>query len=542
MSHQSQPNKFASTPDSSAQMIAARLRTILASEPECVKTVNPNGDVIDMNPAGMNMIGVTDVREVRGRNLSQMVDARDWPTYQKNMTSVFQGETLTWQFRCKTEGSEPRWMEQTAAPIFSTNDSETVVEMVAITRDITEKKKTEASLLAAKEKAERANAAKTNFLANMSHEIRTPMNAILGMVNMLTETSLNDEQQERLSVIQESGESLLRILNDVLDLSKVEAGRIDLEESSFRVTDQIEKLHRLHSANAAKKNLSLELTGCEHMAAERSGDPVRILQILNNLIDNAIKFTPSGSVSGTFTCGNCCSSEKQDSAADSVHIVITDTGIGMTETQTDKVFAPFKQADASMTRRYGGTGLGLTIAKELTELMSGSIKVKSEVDQGTSFEITLELPPVQQECQTEPTTPPEKEVAFIEDNEKRTLQILAVEDGDVNRLVLSHILKKINADVVMTSDGKQAIEAFENGIFDLILMDIHMPVMDGIAAAAEIRKIEKKRGSKETAIVAVTASVTDMEVNQYKAFGFCNCIAKPINPERIREVINAVRS
>jgi PAS domain S-box-containing protein len=533
--------KAQQNPDNDASL--ARLKTIMESEPECVKTVNRNGELIDLNPAGLRMLGATDVEQVRGTHLSMMVDAKDWAMYQKNLEAVFQGETLQWQFRCNSPCGGQRWMEQTAGPVRGDADPDVVTEMVAITRDITDKKHDEGQLLTAKENAERASAAKTNFLANMSHEIRTPMNGILGMVNMLTDTTLTQEQEECVSVIQQSSESLLRILNDILDLSKVEAGRIDLEKNAFRIRDQMQELQRLHSANASKKGLVFEIKGCEHMDAERFGDPIRVTQILNNLLDNAIKFTKHGSVTGTFQCNRCYAGTDDQPEEDParVHFVITDTGIGMTEEQTNRVFDPFSQADSTTTRRYGGTGLGLTIAKTLTELMQGTIKLESEFGKGTRFDVALTLPQLEAtHNSTQKVSNNDASTASIENNSP-PIRILAVEDGEVNRLVLVHILKKLNTYVVMVHNGEQAIEAFQQENFDLVLMDIHMPVMDGIAATEKIRSIEKQRGSKETPIAAVTASVTDAEVDRYKTLGFTHCIAKPTEPARIREVINSIR-
>lgn len=515
----------------------------MESEPECVKTVNCKGELIDLNPAGLRMLGATDVEQVRGTHLSMMVDAKDWPMYQENMEAVFQGETLQWQFRCNSPCGAQRWMEQTAGPVRGDADSDVVTEMVAITRDITDKKHDEGQLLTAKENAERASAAKTNFLANMSHEIRTPMNGILGMVNMLTDTTLTLEQEKCVSVIQQSSESLLRILNDILDLSKVEAGRIDLEKNAFRIGEQMQELQSLHSANASKKGLALEIKGCEHMEAERFGDPIRVIQILNNLLDNAIKFTAQGSVTGKFQCNKCYAGREGQPEDDParVHFVVTDTGIGMTKEQSNRVFAPFSQADATTTRRYGGTGLGLTIAKSLTELMQGTLEVESELGKGARFDVGLTLPLL--DITHDSALKASKNDASTADIENNSppIRILAVEDGEVNRLVLTHILKKLNAKVAMVHDGKQAIEAFKQGNFDLILMDIHMPVMDGITATAEIRSIEKQQGIQETPIAAVTASVTDAEVDRYKTFGFSHCIAKPTEPARIREVIDSIR-
>lgn len=541
MSLPSDPKPAGGIQTASPETSFARLQTILKSEPECVKIVNEAGQLVELNPAGLKMLGATDIEQVRGTHLSMMVDTKDWPTYEQNLAGVFQGKTLQWQFRCNSPCGKQRWMEQTAGPVYCDKNPEIVTEMVAITRDITEKKRDEVRLLTAKENAERANAAKTNFLANMSHEIRTPMNGILGMVNMLTETELTDDQKAWLSVIQQSSDSLLRILNDILDLSKVEAGRIELENSRFCINHQIEEIQRFHSPNATRKGLALDITGCEHMQLQRTGDSTRLLQILNNLFDNAIKFTSHGSVTGSFTCDACFKPSLHESEQDPnrVHFVISDTGIGMTEEQIRKVFAPFSQADPTTTRRYGGTGLGLTIAKTLTELMRGSLQVESVITEGTTFEVTLNLAPV---AQVTASTEDTETTSGLPEESENPVRILAVEDGEVNQLVLKHILNKMNTEVSMVHNGKEAVEAFKNKKFDLVLMDIHMPIMDGFAATTEIRSIEEKRGSRKTPIVAVTASVTDAEVDHYKTFGFSHCIAKPTELSRIREVIDSIRN
>ena len=274
-------------------------------------------------------------------------------------------------------------MEQTAGPVRGDADPDVVTEMVAITRDITDKKHDEGQLLTAKENAERASAAKTNFLANMSHEIRTPMNGILGMVNMLTDTKLTQEQEECVSVIQQSSESLLRILNDILDLSKVEK----LDALTLRKRIPHPRAHARTSTSTfckcVKEGSSIGDQRMRAHEAERFGDPIRVMQILNNLLDNAIKFTTQGSVTGKFQCNSCYAGTERQPEEDPtrVHFIITDTGIGMTKEQINRVFDPFSQADSTTTRRYGGTGLGLTIAKTLTELMQGTLEVESEFGQ-----------------------------------------------------------------------------------------------------------------------------------------------------------------
>jgi PAS domain S-box-containing protein len=517
----------------------ARLRTILQSEPECVKTVNAAGQLVALNPAGLKMMGVTDIEQVRGTHLSMLIAPQDWNQYQEHMAAVFKGETKHWQFRCNSPTGEQRWMEQTAGPVRSPEDPQVISEMIAITRDITERKLAEGQMLTAKQEAEKSSAAKTNFLANMSHEIRTPMNGILGMASMLAETELTEDQEQWVTIIKQSGESLIHILNDILDLSKVEADRIELERIPLCLRDQIQKLQQLQVAKAKQKRLSLKFVGCEHVDIQRTGDPMRLVQILNNILDNAIKFTTAGAITAHFTCGSCLEESK---GPEHVQIRIQDTGIGMTPDQMERVFEPFAQAETTTTRRYGGTGLGLTIAKSLTELMDGTITMESRVRAGTTFEINLLLPPTVDKTQLDhETTHQSKEEVESDEPTVRT-RILAVEDGEVNRIVLSHILNKLNAEVVMVHDGEAAIEAFNQGNFDLILMDIHMPVMDGITALKEIRRIEQKRGSEQTPVAAVTASVTNEEVNDYIKFGFSHCIAKPTEPDVIRELVESIRS
>jgi len=520
-------------------MSEARLRTILQSEPECVKTVNAAGQLVDLNPAGLKMMGVTDIEQVRGTHLSMLIAPQDWNQYQEYMAAVFKGETKNWQFRCNLPTGEQHWMEQTAGPVRSAEDPEVISEMIAITRDITERKLAERQILTAKLEAEKSNAAKTNFLANVSHEIRTPMHGILGMANMLSETALTEDQEQWIAIIKQSGESLIRILNDVLDLSKVEANRIELERIPFCLRDQIQHLQKSHAAKAKEKGLSLKFVGCEHVDVQRYGDPTRLVQILSNLLDNAIKFTTAGAITSHFTCGSCLEESK---GPEHVQIRIQDTGIGMTPDQMDRVFEPFTQADTTTTRRYGGTGLGLTIAKTLTELMAGTITMESQVQAGTTFEINLLLPPTVDKTQLDHETTQQSKEKVGSDEPTVRLKILAVEDGAVNRIVLSHILNKLNAEVVMVHDGEEAIEAFNQENFDLVLMDIHMPVMDGIAALKEIRRIEQKQGSEPTPVAAVTASVTKEEVNSYKKFGFSHCIAKPTEPDVIRELVDSIRS
>ena len=514
----------------------ARLQIILDSEPECVKTVSQDGCLLAMNPAGLEMIGVSSIDEVRGTHLSKIVNPDHWRDYEQGVEAVFRGEKVTQQFQITSLDGTVRWMEQTAAPIYDPANPSVVTEMVAVTRDISNKKETELNLIMAKQAAEAANEAKTAFLANMSHEIRTPMNGILGMVHILAETQLTEEQAEWVAVIQESGESLLRILNDILDISKVEAGHLELEQLKFKISDQMAKLERLHAANAEAKGISLNVLGCDHIADTRRGDPTRLSQLLNNLIENAIKFTPQGEITGEFLCSDCANIEQ---SADHIQIRIKDTGIGMTPEQMERIFEPFTQADAGTTRRYGGTGLGLTIVKSLTELLGGSVQASSSLGEGTTFEITLPLPAILDQGVDRQTLADPDDGQML--HEQRTVRLLAVEDSKINQMVLRQSIKKINCELVMVDNGAEAIDQFSRTEFDLVLMDIHMPVMDGIEALAEIRRIEAENNQPETPVVAFTASVTSTEIKEYQKLGFSQCLPKPTQMDALRNLIESIQ-
>jgi signal transduction histidine kinase len=358
--------------------------------------------------------------------------------------------------------------------------------------------------------AESANAAKSTFLATMSHEIRTPLNGVLGMAQAMAGDELSDRQRDRLSVVHRSGEALLAILNDVLDLSKIEAGKLELEQLEFELAEVARGAYSAFTALANKKGLSFALD-IEDARGRYLGDPTRLRQILYNLISNALKFTEQGEIRVT-----------AKHQGDILEISVKDTGVGIPPESLSKLFAKFDQLDSSTTRRFGGTGLGLAICRELAQLMSGEIGVTSELGLGSTFTLRVPLPWMGKEkaiCTVVETLPDRPEIA---------LRVLAAEDNAINQLVLKTLLHQMGVDPTVVDNGQLAVAAWEGGDWDVILMDIQMPVMDGLTATAQIRAKELATGRDRTPIVALTANAMSHQVEQYAAAGMDGHVAKPI--------------
>jgi len=381
--------------------------------------------------------------------------------------------------------------------------------------DITQRKQAEQALRGAIAQAEAANHAKSNFLAAMSHEIRTPLNGVLGMARAMAGDALSPVQRERLDVVRQSGESLLTLLNDVLDLSKVEAGKLELDVEPFDICAVVESAQAMFSAVAQGKGLVLEMVVDETARGVYLGDAVRLRQIVANLISNALKFTALGRVEVAIV-----------RTRDGLAIRVRDTGIGIPADRIGKLFQKFEQADASTTRRYGGTGLGLAICREFSELMGGSIKVVSREGHGSTFLVELPLEKLETQAAARPAAivpaAPQPDLAA------EALRVLAAEDNKVNQLVLRTLLNQAGIDPTIVGDGKAALEAWEMGAWDVILMDVQMPVMDGLTATRLIRQREAQTGRAPTPIIALTANVMSHQVREYELAGMNVCVAKPI--------------
>ena len=426
------------------------------------------------------------------------------------------------EYRYPSEEKEI-WLESASEEV--RGEDGRIERVVGIYRDITERKGAERELIEAKDAADAANVAKVVFLATMSHEIRTPLNGVLGMAQAMAADELSTIQRERVKVIQQSGAGLLTILNDVLDMAKIEAGRLDLEAIDFDIGAVLEGARSTFMTLTSNKGLDFKV----HCAPEADvcyrGDPTRLRQILYNLISNALKFTEQGEVR--------LSVERE---GDILVIKVADTGIGMSASDLTQLFNRFVQADASTTRRFGGTGLGLAICRELSGLMGGSLDAESELGLGTTFTVRLPMLRVGDAMHA----PPDAAKAIGLSAQEQPLRVLAAEDNEVNRLVLKTLLGQVGIEPVLVENGQLALEAWRREPWDIILMDVQMPVMDGLAATQAIRAEEAALGRGRTPIIALTANAMAHQVAEYRARGMDGHVAKPIEVVRLYEALQAV--
>ena len=382
--------------------------------------------------------------------------------------------------------------------------------------------------------AEQANSAKDAFLAMMSHEIRTPLNGVLGMAHVMERDDLTDAQRERVRIIREAGQNLFVILDDILDISKIGAGKLTLESIEFDLEEVVRGACAAFVPGAEQKGLFFDLSFDPTVGGRYLGDPTRLRQVVCNLVSNAVKFTTQGGVRLLVF-----------SAEEQVCLVVTDTGDGMDPQQLAVLFQPFNQADLSTTRRFGGTGLGLSISSQLVEAMGGRIEVRSRPGAGSAFSVFLPLERIvvaqpQRIAPPEPAPlqPADAVVDVIQAAEAGTpemgdVRILAAEDNVTNQLVLKTLLAQAGLRLTIVPDGAAAVNAWREGGWDLILMDVRMPIMDGPSATREIRRLERETGRARTPIIALTANVMPHQVAEYTQAGMDGLIPKPIDIARL---------
>ena len=423
------------------------------------------------------------------------------------------------EYRIRHRNGKVLWLLDQGSFYYNNQDQAQWIDGVLI--DITERKEYEDKLEKAKLQAEEAAQAKQSFMANMSHEIRTPMNSIIGFSDLLMDTPLNDEQQKHLVTVNNAARSLLRLLNEVLDSAKLERGKLTIEAVHFSLKPVIDSIISTFWLEAKKKDLILNLTIKESVQNTYYGDPDRLRQILTNLIGNAIKFTERGSISITV------------STTQNGHLFfeVQDTGIGIAPDRVSAIFQPFVQADGTTTRRFGGTGLGTTISKQLVELMGGTINLVSELNKGTCFYFSLPL-----------KVGDENKIDHFDrlHTQLPALRVLVVDDIEQNTELLSLLLSRDHHAVTKASNGFEAIATFQQHDFDVILMDIHMPECDGIEASMRIRELEKQKKLKNTPIIALTASVLQQDKLSAKKAGMNGFANKPIDINQLNQEIAQV--
>jgi signal transduction histidine kinase/ActR/RegA family two-component response regulator len=412
------------------------------------------------------------------------------------------------------------------------NDKGVQVRAVGLMLDIQEQKQQELALIEAKKQAEAATVAKSNFLASMSHEIRTPLNGVLGMAQSLVADGLSEHQTEKVNVILESGKTLTALLNDVLDLSKIEAGKIEIATVDGELAVTFDRLRQLFLQRAVERGLKLDLEIEPGLPARLHYDPVRVRQCVGNLLSNAIKFTERGSVSMKV------GAKETHEGCWLISVEIVDTGIGMSESTRQKLFSTFTQADATITRRFGGSGLGLAITRQLARLMGGDVSVDSEPGIGSTFTLTFMAEAVNADAPAPgEDLPPTVVAAPVTERSLRGIKILLVDDNSVNRQVAKLFTASFAPKFTEATNGQEALDRLHDEPFDLVLLDVHMPVMDGKETIRRIRA--SGEAWRDIPVIALTADAMSGDREKYLALGMSDYVSKPLDQKELAAKITS---
>jgi PAS domain S-box-containing protein len=446
--------------------------------------------------------------------------------------TITSGEVWHGEICNRASDGHEYWVAATIVPFL--DEFGLPYEYIAIRTDITARRHWEVGLIQARDAAEAANRAKSDFLANMSHEIRTPMNGILGMTELALDTALDDEQREYLQIVKSSAESLLTIINDILDFSKIEAGKLLVERIGFDLHRTVAETLKTLMLRAQQKGLKIVCTIPAAVPTRVLGDPGRLRQILLNLVGNAIKFTEHGEIVVSLGV------EARSENVATVVVAVRDTGIGISAEKIEHVFEAFAQEDGSTTRKYGGTGLGLTISNRLVEMMGGHMWVDSTLGVGSTFHFTLALG-IDAASHSKPDIVPPDSLEHPDVRDAGgSLAILLVEDNAINQQLAVRLLEKWGHRVTLAVNGQEALDKLETGHFNLVLMDMQMPVMGGIEATQAIRQRELLRGLPRLCIIAMTANAMQGDREACLAAGMDDYLAKPIKAADLAEKLLGV--
>ncbi|HWK06626.1 MAG TPA: response regulator [Puia sp.] len=498
------------------------LSSVISSALDAIVITNQDGTIIRWNSAATEVFGYTE-DEVKGRTFMETIIPDSFlKVHGREFYDFLKGSSNILNKRLEMTGIRKNGDEFPMELTITAIQHNTDFYFNGFIRDISSRRQREQELVQMKEKAEQAAKAKSQFLSVMSHELRTPLNAVIGITHLLMQGNPREDQQEDLRTLQFSGESLLHIINDILDFTKLDSGKIELSAIDFNLRELVQSLYQSFSYKAREKNIVFDVEYDENMPFMVKGDSFRLSQVLNNLISNAIKFTREGSVK-----------LRVEMVENRIHSFITkfyviDTGIGIPIEKKDKIFEQFTQADSDTTRLYGGTGLGLSISAKLVELMDSAILIDSEVGKGSDFNFSIVL---QKADTVEVTTPLPK--AIVKNNDAfRNKLILLAEDNLFNANIARRFIKGWGAEVDLVVDGRQALEFAFRRKYDLILMDVQMPLLDGFACTKKIRK-----HLTDIPIIAVTASPKNEIIGEIMSCGMNDFVSKPFKPNELRNKI-----
>jgi PAS domain S-box-containing protein len=509
----------------------AQFRSLANSVSDVIIRSAPDGTLRYVSPSCRAVLGY-EPEEIVGNPRGTFSHPLDREHIEERIAEIVAGDSdnvLT--FRVFRRDRTIIWLEARISVVRAAGTGE-LVEMISVMRDVSQQKAIEERLERAREEAEKASQLKSDFLANMSHEIRTPMNGIIGMTGLLLATPLDAEQRRYADSVRISADALLSVINDILDISKLEAGKLNLETVPFCFGTIVEDCVELMTAKALDKGIALSAELDERARRVHLGDPTRLRQILLNLLSNAVKFTDSGFVRIGVTCADL------GDGTSAVQILVEDSGIGMDETAKSKLFRKFEQADSSVARRFGGTGLGLAISKQLVDRMGGRIEATSTPGEGSRFTVDLVL--AMSDARVEEPNPgiePANDAVVPSAPGRKTGRILVAEDNAVNQLLVVTLLEEAGYDVDVAEDGAEAIAAVRRRIYDLVLMDAQMPNMDGLQATQAIRRLPGCRG--RLPIIALTANAMAGDREHYISAGMDDYLSKPLDAQTMLAMVSA---
>lgn len=500
-------------------------RLLSTNSQDLISLYNNTGDEpiwIYVSPSIKAVLGY-DPEDVLLRTPFEFIHPDDADLVRKEIESATRkGKIAYVEYRKRKKNGTYIWMESSAQPFY--NDDGQQIGFQTSARDITQRKEVESRLKEAKENAEEATRAKSQFLSMMSHEIRTPLNGVIGLTNFLIDEKPREDQLKHLKLLKFSGESLLSIINEILDFNKIEAGKIMLEHIPFELKDFLDNVLETLMPRATDKGVPLILKYDDSLPITIKGDPLRLSQVLNNLVGNAIKFTNTGFVHVSIAVLEKTGNNHR------VQFTVQDTGIGIHRDKLKAIFEPFTQASADTTRKFGGTGLGLAITKKLLELMGGDIHAKSEPGKGSTFYFTLDFEEAEA---TQEDKPAKRSIDYARVSHAH---LLLVEDNDVNQIVATNYLSKWGFQVTMAANGKEAVGMIRQKAYHLVLMDLQMPELNGYDATQLIREMPGAY-FQEVPIIALTASAMTEDITRLETIGFNDYITKPFQPHDLEEKI-----